>query len=56
MLDKKGTLTVKISRKPWATVLIFIGTAAVAVVGGILVQRLTRRPEVFARIAQAREN
>lgn len=43
----------KISQKPWATVLIFIGAAAVAVVVGILVQRLTRRPEVFARLTQA---
>ena len=46
-------MTVKISRKPWGTALIFLGVAVLAVGVGILVHRLTRRPAVFARIAEA---
>jgi len=46
-------LTVKISQKPWMTAFIFIGVAAVAVVGGILVTRFARGPAVFRRVAQA---
>ncbi len=53
MIDTKETLTMKISRESWDTVLVFIGVAVLAVVGAILVHRFTRRPEVFARIAQA---
>ena len=43
----------KISQKPWATALIFIGVAVGAVACGILVQRFVRRPAVFAHVAQA---
>jgi len=43
----------KISQRPRATAIIFIGVGVLAVTAGILVHRFTRRPEVFARIAQA---
>lgn len=43
----------KISQKPWATALIFIGVAAAAVVAGVLLQHFVRRPDVFSHVAQA---
>lgn len=53
MIDKWGTLTMKIRRESWDTVLAFIGVAVLAVVVGILVQRFVRPPAVFAHVAQA---
>ncbi|MHC4744074.1 MAG: hypothetical protein ACYS8Z_19320, partial [Planctomycetota bacterium] len=43
----------KISQKPWATALMFIGVATVTVVAGVLVHHFIRRPEVFGHVAQA---
>lgn len=46
-------MIMKVVRQSWDTVLPFIGVGVLAVIVGILVHHLTRRPEVFSRIAQA---
>lgn len=43
----------KMSQKPWVTALIFIGVGVTAVVGGIILYRIVRRPDIFAHITQA---
>jgi len=53
VIARKEEPAMKISREPWDTAVAFIGVGVLVVIMGILVHRFTRRPEVFARIAQA---
>lgn len=53
MLYKKGPLIMRIHHGYRALALTISAVAVLVVVGGILINRITRRPEIFERLAQA---